>query len=80
MYTKTVPTPRITQITFLVFVMIMMTPFFTYIASASPLDKFCERHFNLSFLMPVMPTAKKKCKVQFQRLETEWRTWFYNNK
>ena len=80
MITKTIPTPRIVNITFLVFVIIAMIPFFTYVASASPIDRFCERQFNQSFLMPVTPIAKKKCKVQFQKLEMEWRTWFYNNK
>ena len=70
----TIPTPKFVQLAFLVFIIIAMLPFFAYVASASPIDKFCERQFNQSFLMPVTPIAKKKCKVQFQRLEMEWRT------
>lgn len=70
----TIKTPRLVQITFLVFVIIAMTPFFVYIASANKMDDFCERNFNLSFRQSIAPIAYKKCKVQFERIETEWRT------
>ena len=36
MITKTIPTPFRIQLFFIAFVVIMMTPFFAYIASASP--------------------------------------------
>lgn len=77
MITKTMPTPRIVNITFLVFVIIAITPFFAYIASANKMDDFCERNFNLSFRQPIAPRAYKKCKIQFERIETEWRTGLY---
>lgn len=76
----TVRTPRTVQIAFLIFLAIMMTPFFIYIASANKMDNFCERNFNLSFRQSITPIAYKKCKVQFERIETEWRTGLYSNK
>lgn len=51
MYTKTIKTPRFVQLTFLVFVVIMMTPFFAYIASAAPIDySVCDKIYYDTFI------------------------------
>lgn len=68
----TVPTPRITQIIFIAFVVIMMTPFFAYIASASPLDDYCSRQFEQSFRYKILPLAFKKCQTRFDIKTNEW--------
>ena len=75
----TVRTPRTVQITFLIFLAIMMTPFFAYIASASPLDSYCERQFNLSFFQKISPLAYKKCESRFEKITNEWKTGLYTN-
>ena len=71
MITKTIPTPRIVNITFLVFVIIALTPFFIYVASASPLDDYCERQFNISFMQKLHPVAKK-CESRFKIITDQW--------
>lgn len=53
----TVRTPRTVQIAFLIFLAIMMTPFLAYIASASPLDSYCERQFEQSMRYKISPLA-----------------------
>jgi len=81
MYTKTIKTPLIVQITFIAFFLVMMTPFFAVIASATSLDNYCERQFNLSFRQELLPVAKK-CESRFKIIADEWTTWKFtiNNK
>ena len=79
MYTKTIKTPRFVQLTFLVFVVIMMTPFFAYIASASPLDSYCERQFQQSMRYKISPLAYNKCQSRFDIKTNEWMIWNYTN-
>lgn len=68
----TVRTPRTVQIAFLIFLAIMMTPFFAYIASASPLDDYCSRQFEQSFRYKISPLAFKKCQTRFDIKTNEW--------
>ncbi len=67
----TVRSPRTVQIAFLIFLAIMMTPFFAYIASASPLDDYCSRQFNISFYQKLLPVSKK-CQSRFDAITNEW--------
>lgn len=71
MITKTIKTPFRIQLFFIAFVVIMMTPFFAYIASASPLDDYCERQFNISFMQKLHPVAKK-CESRFKIITDQW--------
>lgn len=73
----TVRTPRTVQIAFLIFLAIMMTPFFAYIASASPLDDYCSRQFEQSFRYKISPLAFKKCQTRFDFITDQWMTWNY---
>jgi hypothetical protein len=58
----TVPTPRLVNITFLVFVMIMMTPFFTYVASAKT---DCRTEWENWFFQQIDPAIQKQCGKKF---------------
>lgn len=50
----TVRTPRTVQIAFLIFLAIMMTPFFIYIASASPIDhSICDEIYYDTYVWQV---------------------------
>ena len=79
MYTKKIKTPIFVQITFIAFLLVMMTPFLVLIASASPLDNYCERQFELSFMQKLLPVAKK-CESRFKIITDEWTTGLYSNK
>ena len=69
MITKTIRTPFRIQLFFIAFVVIMMIPFFAYIASASP--TYCERQFNISFMQKLHPVAKK-CESRFKIITDQW--------
>lgn len=72
MITKTIRTPFRIQLFFIAFVVIMMTPFFAYIASASPLDDYCSRQFEQSFRYNISNWAFKKCQTRFDIKTNEW--------
>ena len=74
MITKTIKTPFRIQLFFIAFVVIAMTPFFAYIASASPLDDYCSRQFEQSFRYKISPLAFKKCRTRFDIKTNEWMT------
>ena len=74
MITKTIRTPFRIQLFFIAFLVIMMTPLFAYIASASPLDDYCSREFNQSFRYKISPLAFKKCQTRFDIKTNEWVT------
>lgn len=80
MITKTIRTPFRIQLFFIAFVVIMMTPFFAYIASASPLDDYCSRQFEQSLRYKISPLAFKKCQTRFDIKTNEWITWKFTNK
>jgi len=71
MQIQKVKTPALVQITFIAFFLVMMTPFLVFIASASTLDNYCERQFELSFMQKLLPVAKK-CENIFQRKTQAW--------
>lgn len=80
MYTKTIKTPRFVQLTFLVFVVIMMTPFFAYIASAAPIDySVCDKIYYDTFIWEVHPEFNKMCKNRFQYLTNQIKRSYINN-
>ena len=79
MQIQKVKTPALVQITFIAFFLVMMTPFLVLIASASPLDNYCERQFELSFMQKLLPVAKK-CESRFKIIADEWETGLYSNK
>ena len=68
----TVRTPRTVQIAFLIFLAIIMTPFFAYIASANPLDDYCQRQFDQSFRYKISNWAFKKCQTRFDSITDQW--------
>lgn len=72
MQTKTIRTPFRIQLFFIAFAVIMMTPLFAYIASASPLDDYCSRQFEQSFRYKILPLAFKKCQTRFDIKTNEW--------
>lgn len=74
MITKTIPTPRFVQITFLVFVIIAMTPLFAYIASAKT---DCRTEWNNWFFQQIDPVIQKQCGKKFQ-LYTRWEIKRFN--
>ena len=76
---KKIRTPLFVQVTFIVFFLVMMTPFLALMASASTLDNYCERQFELSFMQKLLPVAKK-CESRFKIITDEWTTGLYSNK
>lgn len=63
MITKTIHTPRLVNLCFLVFVIIAMTPFFAYIASAKT---DCRTEWNNWFFQQIDPIIQKQCGKKFQ--------------
>ncbi len=80
MYTKKIKTPALVQITFIAFFLVMMTPFLVLVASASPLDNYCQRQYSLNRFWPLLPVAYKKCWVLFEKYTEEWYSGLYSNK
>ena len=56
----------------IIFFILLATPFFAYIASASPLDDYCSRQFEQSFRYKISPLAFKKCQTRFDIKTNEW--------
>ena len=80
MYTKTIKTPRTVQIAFLIFLAIMMTPFFAYIASAKTIDhSVCDKIYYDTFIWEVHPEFNKMCKNRFQYLTNQIKRSYINN-
>ena len=82
MITKTIKTPFRIQLFFIAFVVIMMTPFFAYIASASPVKlsyNYCDKIYYDTFVGQVRPEYNKICKNRFQYLTNSIKRSFINN-
>ncbi len=77
---KTIRTPAIIQLLFILALLpwLIACTFMIGKASASPLDNYCERQFNLSFMQKLHPVAKK-CESRFKIITDEWITWKFTN-
>lgn len=78
MQIQKVKTPAMVNITFIAFFLVMMTPFLALIASASPLESYCERQYQNYRFWPLLPVAKK-CDKIFERKTQAWISWDYSN-
>lgn len=78
MQSKKIRTPLFVQVTFIVFFVLMMTPFLAIIASASPLERYCDRQYQNYRFWPLLPVAKK-CDKIFERKTQAWISWDYSN-
>ena len=77
MYTKTIKTPLIVQLTFLAFVLVMMSPFIIYVANANPLVTQCQNSF---IWYEYNPKLEKKCRPLWTLWTNEIKKSFNTNK
>lgn len=79
MIKRTIRTPIAINAIFLLFLLIPVIFFSIGRASASPLDNYCQRQFELSFMQKLLPVAKK-CESRFKIITDEWYSGLYSNK
>lgn len=80
MQTKTIRTHFRIQLFFIAFAVIMMTPFFIYVASAKTITYFwCDSIYYDTFVGQVHPEYNKICKNRFQYLTNQIKRSYTNN-
>lgn len=74
MITKTIRTPAIIQLLFILALLpwLIACTFMIWKASASPLDDYCSRQFEQSLRYKISPLAFKKCQTRFDIKTNEW--------